>query len=30
MSIHDEMAADVAGIFSEFGKEFQIFPCLLD
>ena len=21
MSIHDEMAADVAGIFSEFGKE---------
>ena len=24
MSIHDEMAADVAGIFSEFGKEVAI------
>jgi len=24
MSIHDEMAADVAGIFSEFGKDVAI------
>lgn len=24
MSIHDEMAADVAGIFSEFGKDVEL------